>query len=188
MHQETYPHHTVACDTSYSALSNYEPICVCARISPSDLQLHHLSLPLSLSTFYQQSTCNTIMLVTMYLHMFWSRGVCGWFLCEYVCNKLLWYWNWNKVPSQHCAHCRLQTMYSWNWSGWVSFNCQERDNRGATEVWAILITYRWTEKHGETIFVAETIKSKMNVTVMLIPLICFCHSNLIPCARGRVSL
>lgn len=57
-----------------------------------DLQLHHLSLPLSLSTFYQQSTCNTIMLVTMYLHMFWSRGVCGWFLCEYVCNKLLWYW------------------------------------------------------------------------------------------------
>lgn len=96
--------------------------------------------------------------------------------------------NWNKVPSQHCAHCRLQTMYSWNWSGWVSFNCQERDNRGATEVWAILITYRWTEKHGETIFVAETIKSKMNVTVMSIPLICFCHSNLIPCARGRVSL
>ena len=81
--------------------------------------------------------------------------------------------NWNKVPSQHCAHCRLQTVYSWNRSGWVSFNCQERDNWGATEVWAILITYRWTEKHGETIFVAETVKSKMNVTVMSIPLICF---------------
>ena len=59
------------------------------------------------------------------------------------------------------------------WSGWVSFNCQEHDNWGATEVWAILITYRWTEKHGETIFVAETIKSKMNVTVVSIPLICF---------------